>query len=337
MKISIVMPVYNKDKYIKESIESVLNQSYKDFELVIVDDASTDNSNRIIKSFKDKRIKLIELEKNVGVAEAPNTAIRNSTGNIIMRLDADDISDKYRLEKQLKYMLENDYDIVGSKFKVFCDEGKVPDGFIRYMDYSNSLILDEDIINQYTVMPTISHGTMLYKKSILDRYPLNTDFAPAEDYEQLGRMLRDGIKIGKVNDVLLGYRYVMNSESHSRAKEGVIKGYKIKLNFIYDYYKLNILKEKKFYIWGSKEFARMLSEELSNKSYEAEVKGFIDFDENVWGNDINKLKVYSPEEAIRNLEDNDIILTMWNLEREKIVDFLEINNLERNKNFFVLS
>ena len=337
MRVSIVMPVYNKEKYIKEAIESVLNQSYKDFELVIVDDASTDKSINIIKSFKDERIKLIELKKNVGVAEAPNIAIRNSSSDIIMRLDADDISDKYRLEKQLNYMIKNDYDIVGAKFKVFCDEGNTPDGFIRYMNHSNSITTEEDIIRNYTVMPTVSHGTMLYKKSILDRYPLNTDFAPAEDYEQLGRMIKNGVKIGKVNDILLGYRYVINSESHSRANEGVLKGFKIKLDFIYSHYKISEMKSKKFFIWGSKEFAKMLREELSDKSYEAEVKGFIDFDEDLWGRYINGLKIYSPTELIDNLSNDDIILTMWNLEREKIIDFLETNNLKRNKNFFVLS
>ena len=103
---SVIMPAYNCEKYIAEAIESVIKQTYKNWELIIVNDASTDDTEKIIKSYqeKDKRIKLISLTENQGVANARNTALKNVTGRYIAFLDSDDYWEKEKLQEQITYM-----------------------------------------------------------------------------------------------------------------------------------------------------------------------------------------------------------------------------------------
>ncbi len=112
--ISVVMSVYNGDKYLREEIESILNQTFKDFEFIIVNDGSTDKSLEIIKSYNDPRIVIIDQE-NTGLAKALNNGINIAKGRYIARMDQDDISNPERFEKQIEF-LENlsEYVAIGS-------------------------------------------------------------------------------------------------------------------------------------------------------------------------------------------------------------------------------
>ncbi|WP_143414819.1 glycosyltransferase family 2 protein [Geobacillus sp. E263] len=110
-KISVIMPCYNEEKSIGKSIKSILNQSFTDFEFIIVDDCSTDNTVNVINSFKDERIKLIRKKENSGVAASLNLGLQNATGKYVARMDADDICERERLQVQYEYM-ENNEDVV---------------------------------------------------------------------------------------------------------------------------------------------------------------------------------------------------------------------------------
>src|ERR1700755_1199399 len=112
--ITVLMPAYNAEHYIAEAIASVLQQTYANFELVIVNDGSTDGTRNIIKTFRDPRIKLID-QANMGVAAALNTGLGHARAPYIARFDADDICYPERLEKQLDFLQSNpDYILVGS-------------------------------------------------------------------------------------------------------------------------------------------------------------------------------------------------------------------------------
>lgn len=106
-KITVLMPVYNGEQYLREAIESILNQTYKEFEFLIINDGSTDSSRNIILSYKDNRIRLINNEKNIGLTKSLNKGIKLANGEFIARMDADDISLPERLRKQLDYMKQN--------------------------------------------------------------------------------------------------------------------------------------------------------------------------------------------------------------------------------------
>lgn len=116
--VSIVMPLYNAEKYLEDSIWSVLKQTYKNWELIIVDDCSTDGSVEIVKSFNDWRIILIKNETNSGAAVSRNYALRVATGKWIAFLDADDIWVTNKLEKQIKFMVENSYAFTYTDYRI---------------------------------------------------------------------------------------------------------------------------------------------------------------------------------------------------------------------------
>ena len=107
--ISIIMPSYNTGKYIEETINSVINQSYKNWELIIVDDCSTDDTNDIIKKFNDNRIRHFKNKKNSGAALSRNKALREARGKWIAFLDSDDLWLPEKLERQIKFMKDNNY------------------------------------------------------------------------------------------------------------------------------------------------------------------------------------------------------------------------------------
>lgn len=121
--VSIVMPSYNSEKYIKASIESVLNQTYPYWELLIVDDCSTDKTVEIIKSFKDERIKLFQNKINSGAAISRNWALREAKGKWIAFLDSDDLWLPKKLEEQLQFMIDNKYDFTFTDYRI-CFNGK---------------------------------------------------------------------------------------------------------------------------------------------------------------------------------------------------------------------
>ena len=110
-KVSVVMPAYNAEKYIREAIDSVLAQTFTDFEFIILDDGSTDATAAIIQSYEDDRIRFCPNERNMGVAATLNRALKLAQGEYIARMDADDVSYKNRLEMQLDFIKKSGCDI----------------------------------------------------------------------------------------------------------------------------------------------------------------------------------------------------------------------------------
>ena len=153
--ISIITPVYNCEKLIKKTIESVLAQSYKNWEMLLVDDCSTDKSAKIIGEYakKDKRIKYFKLEKNSGAAVARNTALRESKGNFIAYLDADDLWRPNKLSKQLDFMLNNQVAFSCTDYEKIDESGRSLNKIVNMpykVDYN--LFLRNTIIQTVGVM-----------------------------------------------------------------------------------------------------------------------------------------------------------------------------------------
>mgnify|MGYP006076248351 FL=1 len=124
--VSIITPSYNSSKFIDDCVQSILSQTYSNWELLIVDDCSLDNSKNIISVLSniDERIKTIFLERNVGAAEARNIAIRKAKGKYIAFLDSDDLWDSHKLEKQLSFMKKNDIAFSYSTYQFISENGK---------------------------------------------------------------------------------------------------------------------------------------------------------------------------------------------------------------------
>lgn len=205
VKISVVMAVYNAEKYLSMAIESILNQTFKDFEFVIVNDGSNDRSLEIIKSFNDQRIVLIN-QKNAGVAAASNRGIKESKGEFIARLDSDDLSLPIRLEKQYYFLKTNqDYIAVGSNADII-------DADNNFLYCSNQKITNESIKSILPNSPFINSSVM-FKKDIffkIGQYCENLSLG--EDRVLFNRMAPYG-KFYNFQECLIKYRILPTSIS----------------------------------------------------------------------------------------------------------------------------
>ncbi|HSZ85276.1 MAG TPA: glycosyltransferase [Puia sp.] len=176
IKISVLMPVYNASNYISEAIESVLKQTFSDFELLIIDDGSTDNTAEIVRNFKDPRIVFIQ-QQNAGIAIALNNGLKFTRAEYIARFDADDICYANRLETQYEFMINNPvYVVVGSDV----DYVDVDGNFIfshQAPAYTNTQIKNLP----YSVCPFI-HSSVLFKKSIIPDAGYNVHAHTFEDH-----------------------------------------------------------------------------------------------------------------------------------------------------------
>jgi glycosyltransferase involved in cell wall biosynthesis len=177
LPLSVVMPVYNGEKYLEEAINSVLNQTFTDYELLIIDDGSTDSSLKIIHSIKDSRIRLIKNEKNQGVAYTRNVGLNEAKGEYLAWMDCDDLIEPNRLETQINFLKENlGIGICGTALERF-GEGKPRVS----REFSDSKMIKAALL----FYPSIRPATAMYRMKMVRDAKLSYDtrLAVAEDYD----------------------------------------------------------------------------------------------------------------------------------------------------------
>lgn len=170
--VSIITPVYNAEKFLEDTIKSVIKQSYKNWELILVDDCSKDSSSDIIKKYKenDDRIKYIKLEKNSGASISRNTGIKNANGRFIAFVDSDDLWKEKKLEKQIDYMIKNEVGFSFTSYRYMRENGektnkvaKAPfkinyDGLLKNTIIGcSTVVIDRNIIGDFE-MPIVRRG-----------------------------------------------------------------------------------------------------------------------------------------------------------------------------------
>jgi glycosyltransferase involved in cell wall biosynthesis len=206
------MSVYNGEKYLREAINSILNQTFTDFELIIINDGSTDDTLKIIKSYKDPRIVLVS-RKNKGLVASLNEGINKAKGKYIARQDADDVSLPNRLEKQLSYIDSGENIVlVSSAFVMF---SKNPD-----KPFATHYLIDDDsllkrIIN---VKNPFAHGATMFKRDAAIRAGLYRDVGPIEDYDLWIRLMDSG-QFMFINQVLYCWRINPEGITQTKADE----------------------------------------------------------------------------------------------------------------------
>lgn len=216
-KVSIITPVYNCENYIKETIENVINQTYTNWEMLLVDDCSTDKSEEIIKEYtnKDERVKYFKLKENSGAAIARNFALEKTTGRFIAYLDADDLWKNDKLEKQVKFMISNNYVFTCTDYEKIDEEGKSLNKIIRIPERVNyNLYLRNTIIQTVGVMV----DTKTTGKEVLEM----PNIRRRQDAATWCQILRAGHDCYEVPENLSYYRVVSNSLSSNKLK--AVKG-----------------------------------------------------------------------------------------------------------------
>lgn len=199
-KISVVMPAYNAEKYIGESIDSILNQTYGDFEFIIINDGSRDSTKEIILSYSDNRIVYLENEINSGIVVTLNKGLKYATGEYIARMDADDIAVAERLEKQIEFMEKNkDVGVLGTGICIFGEDVQEQ---TRVFTTNPEQLKAELIFNS-----CIAHPTVMMRSNILKNNGLSYDleYAGAEDYNLWWKIAKVS-RIATIPDLLVKYR-----------------------------------------------------------------------------------------------------------------------------------
>lgn len=206
-EISVLMPVYNSEKYLKEAIESILNQTFEDFEFLMLYDNSTDKSLEIINSYNDSRIKILNCNSK-GLVNALNIGIYSAKGSFLARMDADDISLPERFQKQIEFLKKNpDVGVCGSWTEEF---GEVPTRVFKYPSEP------ELVKAKLFFFCALAHPSVMMRKSFLDKYSLKYDEKQkqAEDYEFWQRC-SFYFDIANIPEVLLKYRITSASKVQS--------------------------------------------------------------------------------------------------------------------------
>ena len=215
--VTVLMPCYNAEKYINAAIESIVQQTYKNLQILLLEDGSTDSTFEICQQWsrKDERIKLIRNEKNLGLIKTLNNGITHSNSPFIARMDADDISALSRIEKQVNFLLQNDQiGIVGSKSSRIDFKGNITaeEGNVTYLS-SETLS-----ISCFFTQPFF-HGSILIRTQLLKENQYSEVYKHSEDFELWLRLNSKGIKFQNLNEIL--YYYRVNPEGVSISNENI--------------------------------------------------------------------------------------------------------------------
>ncbi|KHD38315.1 glycosyl transferase [Clostridium acetobutylicum] len=330
-KVSIVMPVYNSERYLAEAIESILDQTYNDFEFIIVDDGSTDESYNIISSYanKDNRIIVISREHR-GLVDSLNEGINIARGKYIARMDADDISINNRIEKQFEFLeLNKDVDILGTRIEAF---GDIDEKQKTIYNSAFSIKFDSQNIEQvFLTSCAIPHPSVMFKKdSIVKLRGYRKEYDTAEDYDLWLRAIRNGYKIVRMDECLIKYRVHNKSKTAVEMFNPKMVEYtmKAKIDYINDTNK----KDKVDYlIWGASTGGKLVKKVVESTTDKFNLIGFID---KYKEGEVDECRIYKPEDLMKLHSDYVFIATLPG--KEEADEFLKNCGLEKFKEYISL-
>ena len=209
--VSVIMPCYNAEAFIAESIESVLHQTYSHWELVITDDCSSDRTPEIVQAYckKDSRIDFVIAKQHSGIAGTRNQSLARVKGRFVAFLDNDDLWVPYKLEKQVRFMLDNGYAFSYSAYELLREDGTPKDKTIKTAGIIN--------YNKYLRNTIIGSGTIMLDREQTGPLVM-TDNATSDDMALWCKLLKDGHLAHPIPEVLMKYRVRGNSASANKLK-----------------------------------------------------------------------------------------------------------------------
>ncbi|MEN8928513.1 MAG: glycosyltransferase family 2 protein [Flavobacteriales bacterium] len=330
-RVSIITPVKNGAQFLAVCLDSILNQTHQNWELVIVNDHSTDETQSILEKYvdKDNRIKVLQ-NKGKGIIEALQTGYANCSGNFITRMDADDIMTSQKLELLVNKLIERGNGHVATGFVKYFSETKLGEGYINYQNWLNQLTQSEsnfDDVYKECVIP--SPCWMVSRQDFEASGGFNSDLYP-EDYDLVFRFYKQGLNVTAVKEIIHHWRDY--STRTSRTDPNYSDNYFIQLKLNYwkelDHHSTRILE-----LWGAgkkgKEVARFL---IENK---------IDFD---WlsnnpkkiGKNVYGVILKNSENVMRN-ENPQILIAVGSMEyNREIKKALNSKNLKPNQDYYFL-
>jgi glycosyltransferase involved in cell wall biosynthesis len=266
--ISVVLPVKNGGQYLSEAVQSILNQSYGQLELLLVDDHSTDGAISEL-NIRDDRLRLLTSPGD-GVVAAFNHGLARSAGKYIARMDADDISMPQRLETQLD-LLQNQpaVGIAGACVEIFSDQ-PIAGGNIHYQNWLNSLKTPDQIHKQIFIELPIPNPTALFRREVITELKGYRDSSWPEDYDLFLRADQAGIQMAKPEPILFNWREHKQRLTHTDQRYSRARFQAAKAHYLVN----GRLPDTPLIIWGAGPSGRDFYDLLLNEGCEA--SGFID-------------------------------------------------------------
>lgn len=274
--ISVILPVFNAEEFVAESMQSILNQTFEDFELLVINDGSTDRSKDIILSFQDKRIKYIDNRNNQGLIRTLNKGLYFAKGEFIARMDADDLCKANRFEKQVDFFRQdNEVDILGA-YQYVINEN-------RYINHKKT---NEENRIHLLLEPPVAHSSVLVKRNKLHKSNLYYDKNAiyAEDYKLWIDASLSGLSIKNIDEYLCGYRFHQNQISNKHSEFQKYISHQLRLRYAYRFFDstiigreieylsfilgLNVRSKDAFYKKIIKIYEDLLIENLEKKYFE---------------------------------------------------------------------
>jgi len=289
VKVSVLMPVFNAQDTLRECMDSILSQSLQEFEIIAVDDFSSDDSVQLLQSYHDLRIRIIK-NKNKGIVPALNVGLAHCRSDYVARMDADDVMYPQRLQKQYEVLLEDDsITLCATQAKKFPEE-IIQAGYIEYMRWQNACLTMQDITNQIYIESPFTHPSVMFRKGRIIAAGAYRDGEFPEDYELWLRLFHGGNEMMKLDEILIDWRESEGRLSRTSSRYSQAAFEKLRADYLVKDVRL---QGRGIVFWGAGRKTRQRARYLIENGIKP--SAWIDIDANKIGNDYCGAKTFSPD------------------------------------------
>ncbi|MGV6850909.1 MAG: glycosyltransferase [bacterium] len=325
---SIILPFKNAASYLEECIVSILNQKLSSFELIALNDHSSDESELIIQSFADSRIRLIRASGN-GLVDALNQGLQQAKSHLIARMDADDLMRAERLQLQVaEFKADPDLSILGSRVKLFPkhDQNR---GHQYYVDWLNSCLTQQQMYDQIYLEAPFAHPSVMFKKSALLQLGGYRKGDFPEDYDLWLRAVQAGLKLGKINQTLLDWRD--SQKRLSRTHKMYRRQNFDQLRCHYMLTDQRITRSKRLAVWGAGRMTRKRVQLIQKQGIK--ISAWIDVNQQKRDTSIEQAPILMPDQIKAFKPDMILIYIASHGARQQVDQYLQQIGYQQGINY----
>lgn len=331
-EVSVLLPVHNAEATLAAALKSIQRQTFNAYEVIAVDDGSTDGSFKVLESFaaKDSRMKIIQAERG-GIVKALNAGLSEARAEFVARMDADDLSHPGRLELQLDYMRKHKCcDLLGSAVRLF-PRPRLMGGMLHYERWVNSVITSDEILRDLFIESPFPHPSVMFRRDAVISLGGYRNMGWPEDYDLWLRMAKAGMGMAKLPDTLLYWREGETRLSRAHGMYSPENFRRLKAAFLRDW---RLSGVRKLQLWGAGRDGKVWAKLLMQTGFE--VAQFIDIDKKkVGGRACGGIPVVWPADVIPGMP----VLCAVGIKgaREQIRDYMTAEGYKEPEEFFFLA